>query len=243
MNDSISCIIIDDEQDAIDLLKSRLSNLYSEIVVADEFTRWEQALPALRNNSYDILFIDVSMPGKTGLELLKLVPGLACEIIFVTAHDNFALNAFSFSASGYILKPIDDAELSVAINKSIERIKNKRVAGNPQGSTARLSEKIGVHNNNGIDYVNVEDILYLESENKCTHIVTDDDKFTSVANIGAFKHLTDTHQFFQVHRSFIVNVNCILRYESTGIIIMRDKKEIPLSRNVKNDFLKIFDSK
>lgn len=241
MNSMYTCVIVDDEQDAIDLLKSRLAYLYENISVEDEFTRWEEALPALRQNEYDILFIDISMPGKTGLELLKLVPGLKAEIIFVTAHDNFALNAFSFAATGYILKPIDDAELSAAINISMERIDNKK--GGQASVNAMLSEKIGVHNNNGIDYVNVEDILYLESENKCTRIVTDSATYTSASNIGAFKHLTEGKSFYQVHRSFIVNLNSILRYESSGVIIMTDKKEIPISRNLKNDFLRIFDNK
>jgi two-component system LytT family response regulator len=179
------------------------------------------------------------MPGKSGFELLKLLPGLESEIIFVTAHDNFALSAFSFSATGYILKPIDDRELSAAIDKALERIANKAVASQIRNPPAKFNDKIGVPKNHGIDYISVADILYLESVNKCTQIVTAGGKYTSSSNIGNFRYLVDDYSFFQVHRSYIVNLNCILRYESTGIVIMKDKKEIPVARNARHDFLQV----
>lgn len=240
MNANYTCIIVDDEQDAIDLLTYRISLLYHNINIADSFTHWQEALKAMRNNKYDILFIDISMPGKSGFELLKLLPGLESEIIFVTAHDNYALNAFSFSATGYILKPINDTELAAAINKSIERINYKTLASQSKTPPAKSNDKIGIPKNHGIDYINITDILYLESVNKCTQIITNTGKYTSSSNIGTFRYLVDTHPFFQVHRSYIVNLNCILRYESSGSIIMQDKKEIPIARNTKQDFLKLF---
>lgn len=240
MNTSYTCVIVDDEQDAIDLLSGRLGLLYDNITIADTFIQWQDALAALRKNRYDLLFIDISMPGKSGFELLKLLPGLESEIIFVTAHDNFALSAFSFSATGYILKPIDDTELLAAVDKALERIANKSLASQLKSPVSRISDKIGVPKNHGIDYINVSDILYLESVNKCTQIITANGKYTSSSNIGTFRYLVDSNSFFQVHRSFIVNLNCILRYESVGTLIMQDKKEIPVSRNIKQDFLQIF---
>jgi two-component system LytT family response regulator len=196
------CAIIDDERDAIDLLSSRLEQLYDNIEVAATFTFWKEALSALRNNTYHILFIDISMPEKSGFDLLKLLPDIDAEIIFVTAHDNYALKAFSFAASGYILKPIDDTDLSLAVNKAIERISNKLVARKHttvQPLTAGASvgaDKVRIPNNSGIDYVNVNDIIFLESVNKCTTIVTNGAKYTSSANIGTFKYLTDDYSFF-----------------------------------------------
>lgn len=240
MNSIYNCIIVDDEQDAIDLLSARIAYLYDNLSIADTFAHWEDALIALRNKKYDIVFLDISMPGKSGLDLLKLLPGLDAEIIFVTAFDNFALQAFSFSATGYILKPVDDTELTTAINKSMERIRNKKLANQPQAAAHKLNDKIGVPNKQGVDYVNVNEILYLESINKCTQIVTQKTKYTSSSNIGMYKHLTENPVFFQVHRLFIINLNCILRYETSGMIIMQDKKEIPLSRTIKQDFLKLF---
>lgn len=240
MNRKFNCVIVDDERDAIDLLSFRILQLFNNITISDTFMHWQDALTALRKNKYDLLFIDISMPGKNGLDLLKLLPVLDCEIIFVTAHENYALKAFSFAASGYILKPIDDEELSAAINKSLERIENKALANQNRKVSSIVTEKIRIPGKQGIDYVNVSDIIYLESVNKCTQIVTAAGKYLCSTNLGTYKYLTDSNLFFQVHRSFIVNLNCITRYESGGVVIMRDKTEIPVARNIRHDFLHLF---
>jgi len=240
MNRRINCVIVDDEQDAIDLLSFRIGQLYGNINVADTFLHWQDALAALRANQYDLLFIDISMPGKNGLDLLKLLPSIECEIIFVTAHDNYALKAFSFAATGYILKPIDDQELSAAVDRALERINHKMLAAQNQKGTSVVNEKIRIPGKQGIDYVNVRDILYLESVNKCTQIATGSSKYLCSTNLGTYKYLTEGGAFFQVHRSFIINLNCITRYEAGGVVIMQDRKEIPVARNIRHEFLRLF---
>lgn len=242
MLNNFTCIIVDDEQDAIELLTDRIGRLYKNITITGTYLNWEEALEALREQKSDLVLLDISMPGKNAIELLKLVPGLESEIIFVTAHEEYALDAFAFSASGYLLKPVDDADLFAALNKAIGRVQNKKLAKQSTNSSPHFTDKIGISNNHGIDYITIKDILYLESTNKCTKIVTAKSEFVSSLNLGKFQHLVDSHSFFQVHRSYIINLNYILRYETSGLVIMNNKKEIPVSRNVKNDFLKMFDS-
>ena len=242
MPDNVTCIIVDDEQDAIELLTDRIGRLYRNIQITASYTYWEDALEALRKQNCDLLLMDISMPGKNAIDLLKLLPGLQCEIIFVTAHDNYALDAFAFSTSGYLLKPIDDAALSTAINKALERIKNKKLAQKHTTASQPINNKIGIPNNHGIDYISISDILYLESTNKCTKIVTAKAVYISSLNLGKIKEMINSVSFFQVHRTYVVNLNSILRYESSGVVIMSNKMEIPVSRNVKNEFLKIFNS-
>lgn len=239
MNRNFTCAIVDDEPDAVELLKHRIELLYPNIFVSGTFMKWQEAVSALRTNSYDILFSDISMPGKNGLDLLKLLPDLDCEIIFVTAHEDYALKAFSFAASGYILKPIDDVELSSAINRSLERVMNKSLARENQKSVA-IQEKVRIPGKQSIDYVNVSDILYLESVNKCTQIVTGTTKYLASVNLGAYKYLAEGGLFFQVHRSFIVNLNAITRYASSGVVIMNDRREIPVARMIRQEFLSLF---
>ena len=193
----------------------------------------------MRSTQCDIVFMDISMPGKNGLELLKLAPNLKSEIIFITAHSEYALNAFKVSASGYIMKPIDDADIVIAVDHAMERIKYKKMA--KEKPDIGPKPKIGIPNYNGIDYVAMDDILYFESVNKCTNVVLKDKEIISSYHIGRFKVLTEGHFFYRVHRSYIVNLNCIVRYESSGILIMSNKREIPISKSEKDDFLKIFD--
>ena len=247
MQNSFTCIIVDDEYDAIQLLTRRLNKLYKNITVTHSFLDWEQALSGLKEHSADIVFMDISMPDKNGISLLKLIPNLDSEIIFVTAHEEYAIEAFNFSTSGYILKPVDDEELFTAVNKAMERVSIKRLAKQANAGAAPAAaplrnDKIAVPGNQGIDYINIDDILYLESANKCTKIVTAKREYISSQNLGKFLNLPDTQPFFHVHRSYIINLNCILRYESSGVVIMSNMHEIPVSRNVKGEFLKMFNN-
>ncbi|HXS35247.1 MAG TPA: LytTR family DNA-binding domain-containing protein [Flavipsychrobacter sp.] len=241
MQNNFTCIVVDDEPDAIEMLTDSIKGLSANMAIIGTYTSWKEALVAMRQQNTDILFLDISMPGKNGIDLLKLMPDIESEIIFTTAYSEYAVDAFKFSATGYLLKPIDDAELMKAVNKAIERIKYKKAA-KKENTIKNVDAKIGIPNNKGIDYVSMSDIIYLESVNKCTKIITKNSQFLSSFNIGRFRNITEHSQFFQVHRSFIVNVNYVVRYESTGNIIMTNNKEVPVSRNVKEEFLSLFNT-
>jgi two-component system LytT family response regulator len=178
------------------------------------------------------------------MDLLKLVPDIKSEVIFISAHSDFALNAIKFSPCGYILKPVDEIELSETLDKAIDRIEAKRLTRSSVAaqSTFSLNEKLGIFNNKGIDYVDVKDIIYFESINQYTKIVTIHSEYTSSYHLAKFSNVTDQFPFYKVHRSFIINLKNILRYETTGIVIMTNKKEIPVARAQRNEFLKLFNA-
>ena len=234
----ISCIIIDDEHKAVELLKERLQMLFPNVSVVGAFTDWRKGLEALKTATVDIVFLDISMPEKTGIDFLKLFPVIPFQVIFITAHSEFALQAIKFSAAGYVLKPIDDFELSFAVNKALERIYEKP----PKVAAASTSNsmKIGIPSVKGIDYLNSEDILYFESVNKYTKVVTKSYSIMSSYNLGEFKKIIDLKYFFQVHRSYVVNLYHIKRYETSGSLIMQDNMEIPVARTSRAEFLSIF---
>lgn len=243
MLDRFSCIIIDDESKAIELLKERLLLLFPNVEVIGSYTEWKKGIEVLKTTPVDILFLDISMPEKTGLDFLKLFPVMNFQTIFITAHSEYALQAIKFSAVGYVLKPIDDYELSFAVNKAIERINEKQGKNNipnTGGAPGSNAVKIGIPNVKGIDYFRPEDILYFESVNKYTKVVTRDYSIMSSYNLGEFKKIIDPSIFFQIHRSYIVNVLYIKRYETTGSIIMEDNTQIPISKSVRTEFLSMF---
>lgn len=243
MAGNIKCVIVDDEPKAIELLSESIGYLFEEVEIVSVHTTWTTALHALKNYPCDLLFLDISMPGKTGFDLLKLLPDLSSEVIFVTAHSDFALNAFKVNASGYLLKPVDDTELVNAIDGALKRIKVKKIAAeNSTNKFSLLNKKIGIPNNTGIDYVNIEDIIYVESLNRTTNVVLANLEIGSSYNIGKFKTMLEASSFFQVHRSYIVNLNCIKRYDTSGNIITTNNKEIPVAKSVRETFLSIFNS-
>lgn len=241
MTDNLSYIIIDDEEKAIMLLNRLISQYYSNLHMAGYYTSWDAGFNALKKNDFDLLFLDISMPHKSGLDLLELVPQQDAEIIFVTAHEEHALQAFNFNPSGYILKPVEDVKLVTTINKAIKRVSDKKIAGDMgMDKVTRQKDKICIHNNKGFDYINVNDILYFEATTRCTKIITPNKTYVSSSNIGKFKELTGTNNFYAVHRSYIVNIDRIKRYESTGMLIVENGHEIPVSKNVREDFLRLF---
>lgn len=239
MSPEIKCIIIDDETKAIELLSERLKLLFPQINIIGTFNDWKNGFEKLRTDPVDILFLDVSMPEKSGLDFLKLFSSIPFQVIFITAHDEFAIQAIKFSAVGYVLKPIDDYELSFAVNKALERINNTQPKINSEAKQPQPL-KIGVPNVKGIDYLRPEDILYFESVNKYTKVVTKDYSIMSSYNLAEFRKIVDASLFIQVHRSFLVNIQHIKRYETNGVLIMEDNMEIPVARNFRNDFVNEF---
>lgn len=234
MKSNIKCIIVDDEQDAIELLSARLDMLYKNLEIAGCYTTWQAALNALQTIKPDIVFMDISMPGKNGMDLLRLVPMTEAEIIFITAYEEYALKAFEFNTSGYILKPIDDEELAHSVDKAINRTRNKR------NEEVQQPVKIGIPDSKGVTYVNITDIQYLEAVSGYTRVVLYDGVLLSSFNLGKFRTVIQSNIFFQVHRSYLVNLNAISRYKSTGEIVMRDQTEIPVAKSVRQEFLNLF---
>ncbi len=238
MTNEYNCIIIDDESSAIRLLSSRLKKLFSHIHITHTYTRWDEAVNALRTEGCDILFIDIMMPEKSGLSLLRLLPALEAEVIFVTAHEEYAIPAFEFSPAGYLIKPVADDALALCVENALKRINYKRLA--QQKKTTTQPHKIGIPNHKGIDYIDIADIIYLEAVGRYVKFITNTAELLSSYNISKYKKIVEEHAFIQVHRSYIINTNYIKRYESIGNIIMKNGKTIPLSRNYKDDFLKLF---
>ena len=126
MSDDFSCIIVDDEPKAIGLLESNLKVLYSNLHISNTYTSAAKAFVALSEQTIDLLFLDIAMPEQTGFSMLNALPDLKAEVIFVTAHPEYALNAFKFTPTGYLLKPIDETELRFTVDKAMERVIHKR---------------------------------------------------------------------------------------------------------------------
>jgi len=175
------------------------------------------------------------------MDLLKMVPDLKAEVIFVTAYTEYALAALQVQAAGYLLKPVEEAQMIITIDKTLERIRNKRLAQKNTERSPLVKTKIGIPTANMIEYINIDDMIYCESVNSYTKVFTADNTIVCSYNIGKFKTVFDSAVFFQTHRSFIVNLNHVKRYNTAGTIIMDNDAEIPLARNLRETFLNHFD--
>lgn len=241
MNTRYTCLIADDEIHAIELLSDTLHDLYgARIDIVRTCTHWREALETLQTDAYDLVFLDISMQGRSGIGLVKCVPDLQSEVIFITAYEQYALEAYKVMAAGYIVKPFNDIELAAVTDKAMKRIKNKRIAQHEEQAIVPVkNNKLGIPNGNAIEYVNAEDIIYLEADGAYTRVVFGNKEILSSYNLGKFKEILDSQLFYQIHRSFLLNLNHVSRYEN-GVIHTSLDKMIPVARSSREAFLKLF---
>ncbi len=236
-----TCLIVDDEPLAIELLADSIRTVQPSLRILNTFSSWPAALQGLRSTPADILFLDISIQDRNGMELLQSVPNLRSEVIFVTAHSSYALSAFKFPTTGYLLKPVDEIELAHAIDRAIARIDDRRRAAQaPPAAAPAPVTKIGIPDSRSITYVAVQDIQYLEAFNTYTKVVTRTGELVSAYNLARFRELLPPDLFFQVHRSFIVNINSIFRYENAGVLHLETGQEVPVSKAARSGLLSLF---
>ncbi len=232
----LKAIIIDDEIQSAELLSLTLKDLFPDIRVGKICTWWADALHALKDNDYDLVFIDIMMPGKTGIELMRLLPGIKAKIIFITAYQEYALDAFKCYASGYLLKPVDDAALLEVVSRAIAVPPTSDTA--PAAATTGI---LGIPGLKGIDYIPVDQILYLQAEKGCTRVVLKDKVIISSYYLGRFRDFLPDDLFFQIHRSCIINLNAVKRYlHNQSSIVMNNDMEIPVARSIREELLQRF---
>lgn len=193
-------------------------------------------MEVMRITTADIIFLDISIEGRSGLDLLKVVPDVAGEVIFVTAYSEYALDAFKTVATGYLVKPYSDAELCNTVNKAMDRIRHKRLASSAPPQQV-VSGKVAVRSGYGVSYFEPADIIYMEAMKDCTRVVTRSGQVVSSNNIGKYSNLLEDGSFFKVHRSYIVNIKAIVRYESSGLVILSNNAKVPVARNMRDGLL------
>jgi len=244
----IKAIIIDDEQHCIDRLDGLLKQHFVQTInLAGSFQTIEEALTGIRNIQPDLVFLDVQINDKTGFDLLKQIGEINFEIIFTTAYEKYAVQAFRFSALDYLLKPVDPDDLKAAILKLKEVISKNDTAGkldvlfhnlkNIQG----ISKRICVPVINGLVFLQVNDIIRCQSEINYTNIFLKDKHTLLVAKtLKEFENLLSDYNFFRVHNSHMINLNYVKSYNKGkgGYITMTDNSSVEVSTRRKDDFLK-----
>ncbi len=244
-------VIIDDEEMARDVLRDKLEQYFNEAVdIVGEANDVDSGERTIRETRPDVVFLDIKMGRGTGFDLLQRFDEVNFEVIFTTAYDNFALQAFQFSAFDYLLKPVKIAELRRSFEQLEKRSnvtqrdndKRVRVLIDNYGSEEKL-KRLVISNVEGFKVVNVEDILRLEAERNYTHfILLNGQKLTVSKTIGHYEDLLTGHGFYRIHQSHMVNLRHVVAYhkEDGGKVEMSDGKELYISRTRKKGFTNRF---
>ena len=240
-------LIVDDEPLARQRLRYLLQDFKDDIEIKGEAAHGNEALDMLTKEHYDLIFLDIQMPGMTGLELLgKLThPPM---IIFTTAFDQYAVKAFEENAVDYLLKPVERERLKKTIEK-IKRI-HQQERYPVQSQLKSLLEFLNkpkpkhfpVKVGDSVIFIDYEDIFYFKADDKLVTVNTYDKAYICSDTLTLLEKKIPAEVFLRCHRSAIVNVNKIREvrrwFAGKFKIIMNDKKksELPLSRNLKSHF-------
>ncbi|MBU2527426.1 MAG: LytTR family DNA-binding domain-containing protein [Bacteroidetes bacterium] len=242
MNKNITAVLIDDEFSALEILKIKLGKNFPEIEIAAEFQNPEDALEQLPNISPDLLFIDITMPQLSGFDLLSGLNLPNAEIIFVTAHNDFALEAIRHCAIGYVLKPIEDKMLKEAVQNALANLQKRSAAEKTlqlfQHLQGRSKERLVVPTQKGVSILKTEEIVRLEGMDGYTKIcLPDKNCIVSSYNIGKFKDLLPEQSFIQLHKSHIVNVEFLKAIQNDGYAELKTGDFVPYSKSKKQEIL------
>lgn len=241
----MNALIIDDEPHAVSILQSLLQEHCPIVNVLDTAADAREGLEKIALYQPDLIFLDVVMPRATGFDLIRdLPPNDNPEIIFVTSFDTYALEAIRCCALAYIIKPIHIAELVKAVELARQRIGQRvsyertrellRNLNNPRSA----SNRIGIPSERGLEFVEAGQIVRCEGLDGCTRIVMQHTKpLISSYNLGEFRKLLESYNFYAPHKSHLINLDHITRYEKDGTVIMSDEAAIPVSRRRRQDFL------
>ena len=244
---TIKTIVIDDEASARETLIALLDKFFPEINVVAQASSIEEGIDVLNKTEKDLVFLDVEMPFGKSFDILENVENLDFGIIFITAHDQYAIEAFKFSAIDYLLKPIKIKDLKEALERFKSRTTSTK-SPNPQikvllNNINNQSYKLVLPTIHGFNIVDVNSILRCEGErNYSRFIFISGEKILVSKTMKEFEEILVNHGFFRIHQSYLVNLSHIKKYNrgQGGEIEMTDGVIIPVSRNKKEDFLKLF---
>lgn len=223
-----TCIIIEDEQLATDLLLSYIEKI-SYINCLATFPNAIEAYTFISENDVDIIFVDIDMPGMKGTDFVKSLRG-DYKIIFTTACEQFALEAFDLDALDYITKPIEFSRFVKALNKATKY-------NIPVTNNKTEAEKLFIKVDGKIINILLDDILYIQGMQRYIQIFTkDDNKYTSLTSLFKLSESLPKDKFLRVHKSYIINVDNISSIE--GNIIRINSKIIPISKGKRDKFFK-----
>jgi len=232
-------LIVDDETLARAYLAEQLANLPGLDIVGQAANGFE-AVKLAEELSPDLMLLDVQMPKLSGFEVLELLAERAPAVVFVTAHDEFALRAFEVHAVDYLMKPVEPARLIAALERAAERIKaNAPVpAAHDLALTARVPgrplERVLIREGGRVHVLPVEKIDFVEAQDDYLSFVSGGKRQRKQQTMADIEGQLDRSRFVRIHRSFLLNVERLSRIEpyakDSWLAVLADGTRLPVSR-------------
>jgi len=242
-------LIIDDEKRTRDLIARIIESFDLEIETYPLGENVKSGIEQIDALHPDIVFLDVQMPDGTGFDVLKNVKFKDFEVIFITAHEEFAIKAIKFSALDYLLKPIDPEELRSALDRAMDTLDYKKeetqfdaLQHNIQPNQKR---KLVLKTQESVHVVELEEIIRCESSRNYTvFYLTEGKKILVSKTLKDFETILAPHHFLRIQQSHLINLNFVDRYDKAngGMVIMKDQTEVPISPHKRDLFFQYLEN-
>lgn len=246
----MKAMLIDDEPESLQFISSLIGMFCPTVSIMGMYTDPFEGMAAIDQRKPDVLLLDIEMPGMTGFELLRRLAVVDFELIFVTAHNQYALNAIKLSALDYLLKPVDPTELENALQKAEERLKEKRTVQRLDVLVGLLSKtnetqpvqqhKIALPTSDGLIYVEMSGIIRIEAVGNYCKFYPQNSNFLMISkHMGLYEGSLDTYEFMRVGRSDIINLRHVVEYvrHEGGYVKMTDGSRVPVSSAKREELL------
>ncbi len=241
----LKTIIVEDEETSREILRNYLTKYCPKVDIVGEAANVDEALVLIRNNKLDLVFLDVEMPKGNAFDLLEQVGDRSFETVFVTAYNQYAIDALNTHASYYLLKPVSIDELIKAVDY-VSEIKSKENALENKVLTTHTIDKQGkitIPVQDGFQVLPAIDILYCQADDNYTqiHLKNGSKKLVS-KTLKYFEDALIDFGFARIHKSYLVNVNEITGYKKGkgGSVILSSGKEVMVSASKKSNLLSYF---
>lgn len=243
----IKTIIIDDEYNASEFLEKMLRRYFpNKFHICKTCENIDDAVKAIEEHQPDLVFLDIQMPNKNGFELFKEIKEINFEVIFTTAHSEYAIDAIKRSALDYLLKPINYIDLLGAVNRFEQKNKKENqekqlnilIENIDSGDTAH--KKIAIATETGFEFVKFNTIVYLEAQNNYTKFnLTNGSSITTSKTLKHYEDILPSELFFRIHKSYLVNMNFIKRFTKSDeqFVELITGQKIPVSIRKKDEFI------
>lgn len=227
----MKAIIIDDEQQAIDVLVYHITEYFKDIEIIGAFTETSAGLVMIIKHQPDVLFLDINMPKINGINFLKQINGFNIPVVFVTAHADYAIDAIKLQAFDYLLKPIDLSELN--------RVYQKLLAQNTKENVSH-EKKINLKVSSSYHVLDENDVILISSDGNYTTVHTKNNKKMVISK--NMKKVVEEYfndlPFYKIHQSFIININHIKEYNQQKVTLS-NQQQYPISNKNKTNFIKL----
>lgn len=245
----IRTVIIDDELNARKIVRGILETIPDKFSIVGEAHNVQSSIELIRKEDPELVLLDIDMPDGTAFDLVHRIGKINFRIIFITAHANYAVQAFKFSAVDFILKPIVSTELFRALDKveksiGIEELNIKMSTLLNNLNPVNKNKKLVLKSMDSILSVDISEIYYCESDggSYTRFYLINDQVFLVSRPLREYDELLSDYNFFRVHKSYLVNLDRVTRYlkQDGGTAIVNNQFEIPVSHRKREEFLERF---